>query len=111
MRYGMSWGISCLVILIPSVLMRKQIHPCDSGYAVANEFMAEYIAYTVNEMETFRHAESSHLYLQMAFQHHTVYPYWLSRYLAIVMDDKHITEKEISSHQQYVFSTIREVLA
>jgi hypothetical protein len=42
--------------------------PMRSGYAVFNEFVAEYIAYTVNDAEPFRNAMRSHIYLQMAFQ-------------------------------------------
>lgn len=77
--------------------------PMRSGYAVFNEFVAEYIAYTVNDAEPFRNAMGSHIYLQMAFhEERTINPYWLSRYFAIVLGDSTISEDEFAFGQSLV---------
>lgn len=77
--------------------------PMRSGYAVFNEFVAEYIAYTVNDAEPFRNAMGSHIYLQMAFQEErTINSYWLSRYFAIVLGDSTVSEDEFAFGQSLV---------
>ncbi len=81
-----------------------------SGYAIVNEFMAEYVAYHINERESFGDAERPHVYLQMAFQHGTVTPYWLSRYFAIVLGDKNLSEQQFLSAKQYVDEFVWEYI-
>jgi hypothetical protein len=77
--------------------------PMRSGYAVFNEFVAEYIAYTVNVAEPFRNAMGSHIYLQMAFhEERTINPYWLSRYFAVVLGDSTVSEDEFAFGQSLV---------
>ena len=84
--------------------------PLRSGYALVNEFMAEYVAYYINDKESFGDAERPHVYLQMAFQHGTVTPYWLSRYFAIVLGDKNISEQQFLSTKQYVDEIVWEYI-
>jgi len=84
--------------------------PLRSGYAIVNEFMAEYVAYYINERESFGDAERPHVYLQMAFQHGTITPYWLSRYFAIVLGDKNLSEKQFFSAKQYVNEFVWEYI-
>ena len=77
--------------------------PMRSGYAVFNEFVAEYIAYAVNDAEPFRNAMGSHIYLQMAFhEERTINPYWLSRYFAVVLGDSTVSEDEFAFGQSLV---------
>ena len=67
--------------------------PMRSGYAVFNEFMAEYIAYVVTEGEGFG-VYNPNMYLQMAFQERgTINPYWLSRYMAIIVGDSTVSDE------------------
>lgn len=85
----------------------RQDTPMRSGYAIFNEFIAEYIAYTVNEMEPFSNSLGAHIYLQMAFQSsHDINPYWLSRYFAVVLGDATVSDEEFTSGQQYVTPVI-----
>lgn len=77
--------------------------PLRSGYAVINEFMAEFIAYTVNRFETFGNSQKAHTYLQMSFmEEFVVNPYWFSRYLAVVIGDGNVSEEEIEFGEQFV---------
>lgn len=76
--------------------------PLRSGYAVVNEFMAEFIAYFVNERKPFPTAQRANIYLQMAFQEGIVFPYWLSRYYAIIMGDKTISVSDVDEGKNYV---------
>lgn len=85
--------------------------PKRSGYAVVNEFMAEYVAYIVNDFELFRCSHKAHIYLQMAFMERGVNVYWFSRYLAIVIGDKNISESEIDSGAQYVLPEIWNIIS
>ena len=74
-----------------------------SGYAVFNEFIAEYIAYTVNNAEPFPNAHRSYIYFQMAFQEkYTINTYWLSRYCAVVLGDATVSEDEFALSQSFV---------
>lgn len=88
----------------------KQDTPFRSGYAVVNEFMAEYIAYTVNEFESFGCSQKAHIYLQMTFMECIVNPYWLSRYLAIIIGDKNVFEEEIDFGEQFVLPEAWEII-
>lgn len=85
--------------------------PKRSGYAIVNEFMAEFIAYTVNDFETFNCSLKAHLYLQMAFMEDAVNPYWLSRYFAIIAGDKNVLDAEIDDCEQYVTSDIWSIIS
>lgn len=73
-----------------------------SGYAVVNEFMAEFIAYSVNGRKPFPMAQRANIYLQMAFQEGIVFPYWLSRYYAIILGDKTISVSDVDEGKNYV---------
>lgn len=76
--------------------------PLRSGYAVVNEFMAEFIAYSVNERKPFPTAQRANIYLQMAFQEGIVFPYWLSRYYAIILGDETISVSDVDEGKNYV---------
>ena len=85
--------------------------PMRSGYAVFNEFMAEYIAYVVTEGEGFG-VYNPNMYLQMAFQERgTINPYWLSRYMAIIVGDSTVSDEFVADGAKYVSSTVWEYLA
>ena len=65
--------------------------------------MAEFIAYSVNEFDTFGNSQQAHIYLQMAFMgEYPVNPYWFSRYLAVVIGDGNVSEEEIEFGEQFV---------
>ena len=85
--------------------------PLRSGYAVINEFMAEFVAYTVNKFDTFGNSQRAHTYLQMAFmEEYVVNPYWLSRYLAVVIGDENVSEEEIAFGEQFVLPDAWEII-
>ena len=85
--------------------------PMRSGYAVFNEFMAEYIAYVVTGGEGFG-VYNPNMYLQMAFQEKgTINPYWLSRYMAIIVGDSTVPDKFVADGAKYVSPTIWKCLA
>ena len=67
--------------------------PMRSGYAVFNEFIAEYIAHVVSNGEGFE-IYNPNMYLQLAFQEErTINPYWLSRYMAIIAGDSNVSDE------------------
>ena len=85
--------------------------PMRSGYAVFNEFMAEYIAHVVSDGEGFG-IYNPNMYLQMAFQEQgTINPYWLSRYMAIIIGDSTVPDEFVVDGAKYVSATIWEYLA
>lgn len=85
--------------------------PMRSGYAVFNEFMAEYIAYVLTEGEGFG-VYNPNMYLQMAFQERgTINPYWLSRYMAIIVGDSTVSDEFVADGAKYVSSTVWKYLA
>lgn len=85
--------------------------PMRSGYAVINEFMAEFIAYTVNKFESFSDSHDAQIYLQMTFVEETVVnPYWFSRYLAVIIGDGNVSEEEFNDGEKYVFPEAWELI-
>lgn len=73
-----------------------------SGYAVFNEFIAEYIAHVVSDGEGFG-IYNPNMYLQLAFQEErTIKPYWLSRYMAIISGDSNVSDECVSAGAEYV---------
>lgn len=80
--------------------------PIRSGYAVLNELIAEYIAHFMTGGEGFG-IYNPNMYLQMAFQEQdTIIPYWLSRYMAIVMGDKNVRPEFIQAVSTYVLPEV-----
>lgn len=76
--------------------------PMRSGYAVFNEFIAEYIAHAVSDGEGFG-VYNPNMYLQLAFQEErTINPYWLSRYMAIISGDSNVSDECVSAGAEYV---------
>ena len=76
--------------------------PMRSGYAVFNEFIAEYIAYVVSDGEGFG-VYNLNIYLQLAFQEErTINPYWLSRYMAIIVGDSKVSDECVTEGAEYV---------
>lgn len=76
--------------------------PMRSGYAVFNEFIAEYIAHVVSDREGFG-VYNPNTYLQLAFQETgTVNPYWLSRYMAIIVGDSKVSDECVAEGAEYV---------
>jgi len=76
--------------------------PMRSGYAVLNELMAEYIAHYVSGGEGFG-IYNPNMYLQMAFQEQgTINPYWLSRYIAIILGDNTVRDEFVQAGAGYV---------
>ena len=76
--------------------------PMRSGYAVFNEFIAEYIAYLVSDREGFG-VYNPNMYLQLAFQEEgTINPYWLSRYMATIVGDSKISDECVAEGAEYV---------
>lgn len=76
--------------------------PMRSGYAVFNEFMAEYIAHFVSDREGFG-VYNPNMYLQLAFQEEgTINPYWLSRYMAIIVGDSNVSDECVAEGAEYV---------
>ena len=76
--------------------------PMRSGYAVFNEFIAEYIAHVVFDGEGFG-IYNPNMYLQLAFQEErTINPYWLSRYMAIISGDSNVSDECVSAGAEYV---------
>jgi len=76
--------------------------PMRSGYAVFNEFMAEYIAHFVSDREGFG-VYNPNMYLQLAFQEEgTINPYWLSRYMAIIVGDSTVSDECVAEGSEYV---------
>lgn len=60
--------------------------PMRSCYAVFNELIAEYMGYFMTGGEGFG-TYNPNMYLQMAFpEQATIIPYWLSRYIGIIME-------------------------
>ena len=85
--------------------------PMRSGYAVFNEFMAEYIAYVVTDGKGFG-VYNPNMYLQMAFQEErNINPYWLSRYMAIIVGDSTVPDEFVADGAKYVSSTVWGYLA
>jgi len=85
--------------------------PLRSGYAMFNEFIAEYIAYEISRGEGFG-AYNPNMYLQMAFQKEgIVNPYWLSRYFAIIAGDSNVSEEIITDGENYVTPTVWKYLS
>lgn len=74
--------------------------PLRSGYAVVNEFMAEYIALYVNGNEGFGNVYNPNMYLQMTFENGDVTPYWLSFYLAIMVGDTTVPEQRMDEAEE-----------
>lgn len=73
-----------------------------SGYAVFNEFIAEYIAHVVSDGEGFG-IYNPNMYLQLAFQEErTINPYWLSRYMAIIAGDSNVSDECVAEGAEYV---------
>lgn len=85
--------------------------PTRSGYAVVNEFVAEFIAYIVNDFETFGCSLKANMYLQMAFMEDDVNAYWLSRYFAVIAGDKNVLDNEIESCKQYVTPEVWSIIS
>ncbi len=82
----------------------EQDTPLRSGYALFNEFIAEYIAYTVND---FNHLSGSYLpngYLSNVFYNGycELDLYWLSRYYAIALGDETIDFEKIKDGEKIV---------
>ena len=76
--------------------------PMRSGYAVFNEFIAEYIAYLVSDREGFG-VYNPNMYLQLAFQEEgTINPYWLSRYMATIVGDSMVSDECVVEGTEYV---------
>ena len=76
--------------------------PMRSGYAVFNEFIAEYIAHVVSDGEGFG-IYNPNMYLQLAFQEErTINPYWLSRYMAIIAGDSNVSDECVAAGADYV---------
>ena len=76
--------------------------PMRSGYAVFNEFIAEYIAHVVSDGDGFG-VYNRNMYLQLAFQEErTINPYWLSRYLAIIASDSNVSDECVAEGAEYV---------
>ena len=76
--------------------------PMRSGYAVFNEFIAEYIAHVVSNGEGFE-IYNPNMYLQLAFQEErTINPYWLSRYMAIIAGDSNVSDECVAAGADYV---------
>jgi len=76
--------------------------PMRSGYAVFNELIAEYIAHFMTGGEGFG-TYNPNMYLQMAFQEEgTINPYWLSRYMAIIMGDNNVRPEFVQAGAGYV---------
>lgn len=76
--------------------------PMRSGYAVFNEFMAEYIAHFVSDREGFG-VYNPNMYLQFAFQEEgTINPYWLSRDMAIIVGDSNVSDECVAEGAEYV---------
>lgn len=76
--------------------------PIRSGYAVFNEFIAEYIAHVVSDGEGFG-VYNPNMYLQLAFQEEgTINPYWLSRYMAIISGDSNVSDECVAEGAEYV---------
>lgn len=76
--------------------------PMRSGYAVFNEFIAEYIAHMVSDGEGFG-VYNPNMYLQLAFQEEgTINPYWLSRYMAIISGDSNVSDECVFEGAEYV---------
>lgn len=84
--------------------------PMRSGYAVFNEFIAEYIAHVVSGGEGFG-IYNPNMYLQLAFSEpFTVNPYWLSRYMAIIVGDSNVPDERITEGAGYVKPVVWEYL-
>ena len=80
--------------------------PMRSGYAVFNEFIAEYIAHVVSDGEGFS-VYNPNMYLQLAFQEiGTVNPYWLSRYMATIVGDSKVSDECVAEGAEYVKSIV-----
>ena len=76
--------------------------PMRSGYAVFNEFIAEYIAHVVSDGEGFG-VYNPNMYLQLAFQEGgTINPYWLSRYMAIIAGDSNVSDECVAEGAENV---------
>lgn len=76
--------------------------PMRSGYAVFNEFIAEYIAHVASDGGGFG-GYNPNMYLQLAFQEErTINPYWLSRYMAIISGDSNVSDECVSAGAEYV---------
>ncbi len=76
--------------------------PMRSGYAVFNEFIAEYIAHVVSDGEGFG-IYNPNMYLQLVFQEErTINPYWLSRYMAIIAGDSNVSDECVAEGAEYV---------
>ena len=76
--------------------------PMRSGYAVFNEFIAEYIAHLVSDGEGFG-VYNPNMYLQLAFQEEGIInPYWLSRYMAIISGDSNVSDECVAEGSEYV---------
>ena len=92
-------------IVIYQSMMKSELAedtPMRSGYAVFNEFMAEYIAHFVSDREGFG-VYNPNMYLQLAFQEEgTINPYWLSRYMAIIVGDSNVSDECVAEGAEYV---------
>lgn len=76
--------------------------PMRSGYAVFNEFIAEYIAHVVSDGEGFG-IYNPNMYVQLVFQEErTINPYWLSRYMAIIAGDSNVSDECVAEGAEYV---------
>ncbi len=78
--------------------------PLRSGYAVFNEFIAEYIAFTVNDFKPLSGTFGVNGYLSNAIlnSYGDIIPYWLSRYYAIVIGDSTISDEEFYRGKELV---------
>jgi len=76
--------------------------PLRSGYALFNEFLAEYVALFLNGNERFGNVYNPNMYLQMAVQGNNVTPYWLSFYYAIMVGDNTVEESRFLEGEQYL---------
>lgn len=80
--------------------------PMRSGYAVLNETIAEYVAHYVSGGEGFG-TYNPNMYLQMAFQEEgTINPYWLSRYMAIILGDNTVRDEFVTAGVNYVLPEV-----
>ncbi len=78
--------------------------PLLSGYGIFNEFIAEYIAYTVNDFKPLSGTFGVNGYLSNALlnDYCDIDQYWLSRYYAIVIGDSTISDEEFYRGKELV---------
>lgn len=84
-----------------------------TGYVILSEFMAEYIAYTVDNFKPFKYSEKVNTNLQIAFLKEydgDINESYLSMYLAQAIGDHSIPEEELLCGKTYLGPTVWEDL-